>query len=169
MPTVPPSRPSRQVDKALVLPLLCLCGDLSYLNHIIITHYNASYGCGKCLKQAFISSSALHTHKKVCLRLASRKAAGVPDSKPSSGGGDSGHGGSSKMTPKKDGKAAATNSKGSSAPSASQPSPCYSRWGTSHHHKSHKKDLGKKRKKVNDTSPAWRSAGHKVHKDGGCH
>ena len=41
--------------------------DLSYLSHIIITHYNASYGCGKCLKQAFISSSALHTHKKVCL------------------------------------------------------------------------------------------------------
>ena len=36
--------------------------DLSYLNHIIITHYNMSYGCGRCLKQAFISSSALHTH-----------------------------------------------------------------------------------------------------------
>ena len=47
--------------------------DLSYLNHIIITHYNASYRCGKCLKQAFISSLALHTHKKVCLRLTSRK------------------------------------------------------------------------------------------------
>ena len=34
--------------------------DLSYLNHIIIAHYN---GCGKCLKQAFVSSSALHNHK----------------------------------------------------------------------------------------------------------
>ena len=94
MPTAPPSQPLRQVGEALVLPLLHLCGgnNLSYLNHIIIAHYNASYGCGKCLKQAFISSSALHTHKKVCLRHASRKATGVPDSKPSSGGGDSGRG-----------------------------------------------------------------------------
>ena len=49
--------------------------DLSYLNHIIITHYNVSYGCGRCLKQAFISSSALHTHKKVCLGFTSTKAA----------------------------------------------------------------------------------------------
>ena len=46
--------------------------DLSYLNHIIIVHYNASYGCRKCLKQAFVSSSALHYHKKACIRLISR-------------------------------------------------------------------------------------------------
>ena len=75
--------------------------DLSYLNHIIIVHYNASYRCGRCLKQAFFSSSVLHTHKKVCLRFTSRKAAGVPDGKPSSGRGNSGHGGSSKATLKK--------------------------------------------------------------------
>ena len=118
--------------------------DLTYLNHIIIVHYNASYGCGKYLKQAFVSSSALHTHKKVCLRLTSRKAAGVPDGKPSSGGGNSSHRGSSKATHKKDSKVAATNSQGSSAPSASQPSPHHSGWGTSHHYKSHKKDLGEK-------------------------
>ena len=141
---LPPSRSSRQVGEALVLPLLHLCrggNDLSYLNHIIIMHYNASYGCGKCLKQAFVSSSALHTHKKVCLGLTSREAAGVPDGKPSSGGGNSSHGGSSKATPKKDGKVATTNSQGLSAP---QPSPCHSGWGTSHHHKSHKKDSGEK-------------------------
>ena len=75
--------------------------DLSYLNHIIIAHYNASYGCGKCLKQAFISSSALHNHKKVCLRLTSWKSAGVLDSKPSSGGGDSSCGGSSRPPQKR--------------------------------------------------------------------
>ena len=169
----PPSRSSRQVGEALILPLLHLCGmgggnDLSYLNHIIIAHYNASYGCGKCLKQAFVSSLALHTHKKVCLKLASKKSAGVLDSKPSSGGGDSGCGGSSKATPKKDSKAAATNSQGSSAPSASQPSPHRSGQETSHHHKSHKKDLAEKRKKANDASPAWQSARHKARKDGGC-
>ena len=143
--------------------------DLSYLNNIIIAHYNASYGCGKCLKQAFVSSSALHTHKKVCLGLTSKKSAEVPDGKPSSGEGDSSRGGSSKATPKKDGKAAAANSQGSSAPSASQPSPRCSGWETSCHHKSHKKDLGEKRKKVNDMSRAQKSAGHKARKDGGHH
>ena len=132
--------------KLLFCPFCVYVGgnDFSYLNHIIITHYNASYRCGKCLKQAFISSLALHTHKKVCLRLASRKATGVPDGKPSSGGVNSGRGGSSKATPKKDGKAATANSQGSSTPSASQPSPCCSRRGTSHHHKSLKKDSGEK-------------------------
>ena len=141
--------------------------DLSYLNHIIITPYNASYGCGKCLKQAFVSSSALHSHKKVCLGLASKKSARVSDGKPSSGGGNSGCGGSSKATPKKDGKVA-TNSQDSSAPSTSQPSPCCSRRGTSHRHKSHKKDSAEKRKKANDASPAQKSAGHPACKDGGC-
>ena len=155
--------------KLLFCPFCTYAGgnDLSYLNHIIIAHYNASYRCGKCLKQAFVSSLALHTHKKVCLRLACRKAVRVLDGKPSSGGGDSGHGGSSKATPKKDGQVAATNSQGLSAPLASQPSPWCSRWGTSLHHKSHKKDSGKKQKKVNDVSPAHRSTGHKVRKDGG--
>ena len=143
--------------------------DLSYLNHIIIAHYNASYRCGKCLKQAFVSSLALHNHKKVCLRLTSKKSAGVSDGKPSNGGGDSGCGGSCKATPKGDGKAAAANSQGSSAPSASQPSPHHSRRETSHCHKSHKKGLAEKKKKVNDVSPAQKSAGHKVHKDSGCH
>ena len=166
MPTTPPSRSSRQVGEALILPLLHLC-DLSYLNHIIIVHYNTSYRCRKCLKQAFISSSALHSHKKVCLGLASKMSAGVSNGKPSSGGGDSGRWGSSKATPKKDGKAAATNSQGSSAPAGSQPSPCHSGWGTSHHHKSHKKDSAEKRKKANNASPAWKSAGHPARKDGG--
>ena len=67
-------------DKSVKLSFCPFCtyaggNDLSYLNHIIIAHYNASYGCGQCLKQAFISSLTLHTHKKVCLRFASAKAA----------------------------------------------------------------------------------------------
>ena len=54
--------------KLLFCPICAYVGgnDLSYLNYIIIAHYNASYGCGKCLKQAFVSASALHNHKKVC-------------------------------------------------------------------------------------------------------
>ena len=87
--------------KLLFCPFFTYTGgnNLSYLNHIIIAHYNASYGCGKCLKQAFVSSLALHNHKKVCLRLASRKSAEVLDGKPSSGRGDSSCRGSSKATP----------------------------------------------------------------------
>ena len=161
-------------DKSVKLSFCPFCAyaggnDLSYLNHIIIAHYNASYRCGKCLKQAFISSSVLHTHKKVCLGFASKKATGVPDGKPSSGGGDSSHGGSSKATPKKDGKAGTTNSQGLSTPSASQPSPHHSGQETSHCHKSHKKDSGKKRKKANNMSPAQKSTRHEAHKDRGCH
>ena len=95
---------------------LSFCSFCTYLNHIIITHYNASYGCGRCLKQAFISSSALHTHKKVCLGFPSKKLTGIPDGKPKSGGGNSSHRGSSKATPKKDGKGATANSQGLSAP-----------------------------------------------------
>ena len=140
--------------------------DLSYLNHIIITHYNMSYGCGRCLKHAFVSSLALHTHKKVCLGFPSKKASGVPDGKPKSGRGNSGHWASSKATPKKDGKGTAANSQGSSAPSASQTSPRHSEQGTSHHHKS-KKDDGERWKKAANTSPAQRSRGHKACKEGG--
>ena len=138
-------------DKSVKLSFCPFCtyaggNDLSYLNHIIIMHYNASYSCGRCLKQAFISSSALHTHKKVCLGFPSKKASRVPDSKPKSGGGNSGHGAYSKATPKKDGKKTAANSQGLSAPSASQTSPHHSRWGTSYHHKS-KKDSGERQKR----------------------
>ena len=61
--------------------------DLSYLNHIIIAHYNASYGCGKYLKQAFVSSSTLHNHKKVCIGLIPKKSTRGSGSKPSSSGG----------------------------------------------------------------------------------
>ena len=143
--------------------------DLSYLNHIIIVHYNASYRCGKYLKQAFVSSSALHNHKKVCLGLASRKSTRVLDGKPSGGRGNSSHRGSSKATPKKDCKATATDSQGSSTPPASQPSPHRSGRETSHHHKSHKKDSGGKKKKMKDVSLAGKSSSHKTRKDSGYH
>ena len=129
MLTMPPGQPSRQVSKTIVLPLLHLHGgnNLSYLNHIIIAHYNASYGCGKCLKQAFVSSSALHNHKKVCIGFITKKSATGSDSKPSSGrGGDGSRSGSTKATPKKDCKAPTADSQSSSAPPASQTSPCHS-------------------------------------------
>ena len=171
---MPTGQLSRQVGKTIVLPLLCLCGgnNLSYLNHIIIAHYNASYGCGKCLKQAFVSSSALHNHKKVCLGFVAKKPAAGSDSKPSSGrGGDGSHSGSTRATPKKkDSKAPTADSMGSSTQPASQMMPCCSGQEMSYHHKSHKdskKDSSGDKKK--DASPARKSSGHKVHKDGSHH
>ena len=101
-------------------------GGLLYLSHIIIAHYNASYGCGKCLKQDFVSSSTLHNHKEVCIGFVTKK------------GDDGSHSGSTRATPKKDSKAPATYSQGSSTLPASQTLPCHSGQVTCHHHKSHK-------------------------------
>ena len=74
-------------DKSVKMSFCSFCAymganDLSYLNHIIIVHYNTSYGCRKCLKQVFVSSSALHNHKKVCLGFAKKPTTGS-NSKPS--------------------------------------------------------------------------------------
>ena len=86
--------------------------DLSYLNHVIIVHYNASYGCGKCLKQAFMLSPALHNHKKVCLGFDKKPMTGSIGKPSSCGGGDNSQGGGSMraMTKKHASKAPAANS-----------------------------------------------------------
>ena len=122
-----------------------------------------------------MSSSALHNHKKVCLGFTKKSAAGS-DSKPSSGrGGDGSHGSSTRATlKKKDSKAFAANSQGSGAQTPSQTVPCHSRQEKSCHHKSHKdskKDSSgnKKKKKKKYVSPARKSSGHEVHKDGSQH
>ena len=132
-------------DKSVKMSFCPFCmyvgmNNLSYLNHIIIAHYNTSYGCRKCLKQAFMSSSALHNHKKVCLRFDKKSMAGS-DSKPSSGSrGDSSQGSSStRATPKKQAsKAPAANSQGSSTPTALQMTPHHSGHDKSHCSKPHK-------------------------------
>ena len=148
--------------------------DLLYLNHIIIAYYNTSYGCRKCLKQVFVSSSILHNHKKVCIGFIPKKSTGGSGGKPSSdGGGKGNHGGSTKTTPKKDGKDPTADSQGSSTLPALQTSPHHSGQETSCHHKSHKdsKDSSgdKKKKKKKDVSPAKKSSSHKGCKDGGRH
>ena len=43
--------------------------DPSYLNHIICMHYNASYGCRKCLKEVFPTGQQLTVHIKCCKGL----------------------------------------------------------------------------------------------------
>ena len=162
-------------DKSVKLPFCPFCtyvggNDLSYLNPIIIAHYNASNGCGKCLKQAFMSSSALHNHKKVCLGFTKKPAAGS-NSKPSSGsGGDGSQGsGSTRATPKKkDSKAPAADYQGSSAPTASQMTPCHSGHDKSHCSRPHKDSKSKKdssgSKKKRHVSPTRKGLGHTLHK-----
>ena len=159
-------------DKSVKMSFCPFCmyvgaNNLSYLNHIIIAHYNTSYGCGKCLKQAFMSSSALHNHKKVCLGFHKKPTIGS-NSKPSSGGGgyNSQGGSSMRATPKKHAsKAPATDSRGSSAPTALQMTLHCSGHDGSHHSKSHK-DLLDDKKKKGHTSPA-RDKTHKSHKNSG--
>ena len=164
-------------DKSVKLLFFPFCpyvggNDLSYLNHIIIVHYNASHGCGKCLKQAFVLSSALHNHKKVYLELIKKPATGS-NSKPSSGrGGNGSHGSSTRATPKKkDSKAPTTDSQGSNTPTASQMTPRHSGHKKSHCHKPHKDSklkrdsLGNRKKKKKDVSPTRKDSSHKVYKD----
>ena len=117
--------------KLLFCPFCAYAGEggnsLLYLNHIIIAHYNASYGCRKCLKQAFVSSSTLHNYKKVCIGFVAKKSVTGSDSKPNSGGGGDGSCGTfTKAAPKKDSKAPAADSQGSSTLPASQTSPHHS-------------------------------------------
>ena len=167
-------------DKSVKMSFSPFCmyagvNDLSYLNHIIIVHYNASYGCGKCLKQAFMSSSALHNHKKVCLEL-NKKSTGS-SSKPSSGGvGDSSQGGgSTRTTPKeKDSKAPTADSQGSSTPTALQMTPHHSRHDKSHCSKPHKDSKSKKdssgdKKKKKHVSLTRKGSSYKLHKHSGRH
>ena len=162
-------------DKSVKMSFYPFCAyvgmnDLSYLNHIIIVHYKASYGCRKCLKQVFVSSSALHNHKKVCLRFTKKPTAGS-DSKPSSSSGGDGSqgGGSTRTTPKKnDSKAPTTDSQGSSTPRASQATPHCSRHDKSHRSKPHKdlkskKDLSGDKKKKH-ASLTRKGSSHKSHK-----
>ena len=167
-------------DKSIKMSFWPFCAytganDLSYLNHIIIAHYNASYGCGKCLNQAFVSSSTLHNHKKVFLGFDKKPVKGS-DSKPSSGsGGDNSQGGGSmRATVKKHAsKAPATNSQGSSAPTALQMTLLCSGHDRFHHSKSHKDLSGNKKKKKGHSSPARKGRDedkdktHKLHKHSG--
>ena len=68
------SKPGKQdVDlkpiKKLSFCPFCLyhgSNDISYMNHIIGTHYNVAYSCGKCLKEMFLLGQQLKTHIKVC-------------------------------------------------------------------------------------------------------
>ena len=67
------SRPGKQDMDSKPVKKLSFCpfclyhgsNDISYNNHIVSAHYNEAYGCGKCLKEVFLSGQQLKTHIKV--------------------------------------------------------------------------------------------------------
>ena len=40
--------------------------DSTFLNHIVLFHYNVGYGCGKCVEEVFITSQSFKVHFKEC-------------------------------------------------------------------------------------------------------
>ena len=40
--------------------------DPSYMNHIVCGHYNANYGCGKCMNEVYTTRQPLSKHMKTC-------------------------------------------------------------------------------------------------------
>ena len=56
---------SKTSKKLSFCPLCLYCGsnDLSYLNHVMVVHYNAAYGCGKCLRKVLLTSQTHERHQ----------------------------------------------------------------------------------------------------------
>ena len=48
--------------------------DPSYMNHIVCGHYNANYGCSKCLNEVYITGQPLSKHMKTCKGLPKKAA-----------------------------------------------------------------------------------------------
>ena len=59
---------SKPIKKLSFCPFCLYHGsnDLSYMNHIVIAHYNAEYGCSKCLKAVLLMGQQLKPHLKTC-------------------------------------------------------------------------------------------------------
>ena len=42
------------------------CNDSTFLNHIVLFHYDVGYGCGKYVEEVFITSQSFKVHFKEC-------------------------------------------------------------------------------------------------------
>ena len=62
---------SKPIQKLSFCPFCQSSGsnDPSYMNHIVCRHYNANYGCGKCLNEVYITGQPLSKHMKTCKGL----------------------------------------------------------------------------------------------------
>ena len=62
----------RKAIKKLSFCLLCMysnSSNISYMNHIVCSHYCANYGCGQYLNEVFTTGQQLKVHLKVCMGL----------------------------------------------------------------------------------------------------
>ena len=69
LPLEPKSDTDGKMVKKLSFCPFCLysgSNDISYMNHTVGGHYSTVYGCGKCLKEVFLSGQQLKMHLKVC-------------------------------------------------------------------------------------------------------
>ena len=72
LPLEPKSDADGKMVKKLSFCQFCLyngSNDISYMNHIMGGHYSTAYGCGKCLKEVFLSGQQLKVHLRVCTGL----------------------------------------------------------------------------------------------------
>ena len=70
LPLEPKSDADSKTVKKLSFCPFCLyngSNDISYMNHIVCRHYGTVYGCGKCLKEVFLSGQQLKMHLKICV------------------------------------------------------------------------------------------------------
>ena len=131
MPAAVASQPARQVSKAVLLPLLCLCGGeqpllLESHNNRALQHKLWLWTMPETGVHLFFSTA--HPQKGVpqvslqegCRGFRWQTQEWRRQQQPR---------GFFQSHPKKDGKGTSTHSQGSSAPLASQTSPCHSRWG----------------------------------------
>ena len=59
---------SKPVRRLVFCPM-CLyhsSNDLSYMNHVVVMHYNVAYGCGRCLKAVLLMGQTLKAHLRSC-------------------------------------------------------------------------------------------------------
>ena len=56
--------------------------DILYMNHIMSRHYCTAYGCGKCLKEVFLSDQQLKLHLRVCTGLPKGDTTSSSDKEP---------------------------------------------------------------------------------------
>ena len=84
------SKPGKQDTDSKLVRKLSFCpfclyhgsNNLSYMNHVVIVHYNAAYGCGKCMKAVLLMGQQLKSHLKTCAGISKDDTASSSDREP---------------------------------------------------------------------------------------
>ena len=85
LPLEPKSDADGKMVKTLSFCPFCLyngSNDISHMNYIMGGHYSTAYGCGKCLKEVFLSGQQLTVHLRVCTGFPKGGTPSSSDKKP---------------------------------------------------------------------------------------